>query len=299
MKKVTRRIIGLDFFLTKPNEAMTVNVKSLIGDSNGIGLESNEIVRGRDVALKNISAAQYRDLLAGNSYLEFWIEAIDHTKPTTNNRLYTEEEFGLGMERVLHRVIRNGGMQPGEGEHPDITPDPKLTKEENMAKISSRLMRMDLKNITHYVIDTKTEGGKTYFLIRTNPENPRIVKDIALGKVPTFSIRTMGDFPPVNGVLLGKNLLVITTDYVYNPANVDSKPIATNMKFVDPANATEVKVELVAKVGNESVEVFKLAKGETMIMGIESDNTITLNILTEDTSLSNKAVLGSAFSSIF
>lgn len=295
-EKLKRRIIGLDFFKTPANENITVNIRKM-GDN--LGLESNDIVRGTDVLLKNITAPQYRELLAGNAYLEFWIEAIDHTKPTANNRLYTEEEFRAGMDRLLHRVLRNGGLQPGEHEHPPIEYDPKISKEENMAKITGRLTRFDTKNISHYIVDTKTEGGKTYFLIRTNPSNPVIVRDISLGKVPTFSIRTLGDFPLINGVNVGKNLLVIGTDYVYNPANAGSRCVASNMKFVDPINATEVKIDLVAKVGNESIDIFMLAEGERLVVGIESDNSITMNIISEVKDLSYRDLTRDAFGSIF
>lgn len=295
-KGIKRRIIGLDFFRTPANENITVNIRKM---GENVGLESNDVVRGTDVSLKNITAAQYRDLLAGNAYLEFWIEAIDHTKPTANNRLYGEKEFRDGMDRLLHRVIRNGGLQPGEHEHPPIEYDPKLSKEENMAKITGRLTRFDMKNISHYIADTKTEGGKTYFLIRTNPSNPVIVRDISLGKVPTFSIRTLGDFPLINGVNVGQNLIVIGTDYVYNPANSGSRAVASNMKFVDPINATEVKIDLVAKVGNESVDIFKLGEGERLVVGIESDNSITMNIISDVKEFSYGDITRDAFSSIF
>lgn len=295
-KHKSTRIIGLDFFRTIPNVDMTVNVRKM---GEQIGLESNDIVRGTDIVLKNISASQYRDMLAGNAYLEFWIEAIDHSRPTANNRLYGEDEFRLGMDRVLHKVIKTGGMQPGECEHPSIYFDPKLSKEENMGKIADRLLRFDQKNVSHYVVDTKTEGGKTYFLIRTNPSNPVIVRDISLGKVPTFSIRTLGDFPLINGVNVAKNLLVISTDYVYLPANADSKPVASNMKFIDPVNATEVNIELHAKVGNESIELFKIGANEKLIVGLENDNSFTLNIVTEENIMTLDSLTNMAFSDIF
>jgi len=295
MKK-TSRIVGLDFFVAKANPKMSVNI---IPMGNDLGLESMQIVTGTDVLLKNITASQYRDLLQGLAYLEFWIEAIDHTKPTANNRLYGEEEFRKGMERLLNKVIKKGGLQPGEHTHPPITFDPKISKEDNMSIIASRLMGFDKALISHYVCDTKTEGGKTYFKIRTNPSNPVIVKEIALGKVPTFSIRTLGDFPLINGVNVGQNLLVITTDYVYNPANADSKPIASNMKFVDPIANNEVNIQLVQKVGNESVELFKLGENEKLYVAMEDDNSFTMNIVTETKELSKDSLTADIFSSIF
>ncbi|MGL5718532.1 MAG: hypothetical protein ACRCX2_36345 [Paraclostridium sp.] len=293
--RTKNRIIGLDFFKTKPDASMKVSVVKI----GTVGLESNEIVRGNNVYLKNITAAQYRDLLNGLSYLEFWIEAIDHSKPTANNRLYSQDEFAKGMDRVLRRVIDNGGLQPGEHEHPPIEYDSNLSEKDNMTKISGRLMRFDQSKITHYIVDTKTEDGKTFFKIRTNPSYPIIVKEIALGKVPTFSIRTLGDFPLINGVNVGQNLLVITTDYVYNPANRDSRPIATNMKFVDPVNATAVDVSLEAKVGNESVELFKLKSSERLIIGVEADNSITLNIVETVKELSKDQLASRIFSEMF
>lgn len=293
--KTTTRIIGFDFFKTVANESQMVKIVPNGGCNSG--LESEMV--GPTVAIKNLSAAQYRDLMSGKAYLEFWIEAIDHTKPTTNNRLYTEEEFKKGMDRLLHRVIRNGGVQPGEHEHPEIKVDPKLSKEENMEKIAQRLLRIDPKNQSHYIFGTKTENGKTFFGIRTNPSNPIIVNDMAIGKIPTFSIRTLGDFPLINGVNVGQNLIVITTDYVYNPANANSRVTSSNLKFVDAINATEVKLDLTTKVGNESVDIFKLADNERLVVGIESDNTITLNIITESKERSLNQVTGDVFRGIF
>lgn len=291
----TTRIIGFDFFKTIANEDQLVKIIPV--GASGAGLESQMI--GPSVLIKNLSAAQYRDLLSGLAYLEFWIEAIDHNTPTVNNRLYPEDEFIKGMDRLLHRVIRNGGVQPGEHEHPEIKADPKLSREENMSIISQRLLRIEPKNQSHYIFGTKTEGGKTFFGIRTNPSNPIIVNDMAIGKIPTFSIRTLGDFPLINGVNVAQNLIVITTDYVYNPANANSRVSSTNLKFVDSVNAVEVKLDLTAKVGNESIELFKLKDNEKFVMAIESDNTFALNIVSESADLTLDQITRLAFGDIF
>ena len=246
------RIFGIDnLTVNVSNESMVkiIPVGSNVG-AESVGAMINEI------SMNNIPKDDFEDLLKGRSYLEFWIEAIDHSRPTDNNRLYTEREFILGMDRVLHRVIKTGGAQPGEYGHPAIDIDSSKSEAENLRAITARCLDFDIAKISHYVVGTETKNGKTYFLIRTHLLNRMIVNDIAMGKMPTFSIRTMGEFPMVDGVLVGKNLLVVTTDAVYLPANTNSKPVGTSFRYVDPTKAKSVDVQFSMKAsGFEGIEL--------------------------------------------
>lgn len=151
----------------------------------------------------------------------------------------------------------------------------------------ARVNYIDPNNVSHYIVGYKCTPEKTYFKIRTNPENPKIVYSILAGRQPGFSIRTRGDFENQNGVIVAKGLEVITIDYVSNPANITSVA-RPEMKAISPADAKEVELTLLPKTGTESIGFESvLDKNETLIYdssltGLES--MMNMRIITPDSS---------------
>lgn len=174
-----------------------------------------------------------------------------------------------------------------EAEHPMIKmydEDPNTQK--NIYNNLARVNYIDPNNVSHYIVGYKCTPEKTYFKIRTNPANPMIVFAILAGRQPGFSIRTRGDFVNENGVTVAKGLEVITIDYVSNPANVTSVA-RPEIKAINPADASEVELTLLAKTGTESIGLNNFVKeGEKLVydktsIGIESISN--MRIISTDT----------------
>lgn len=130
--------------------------------------------------------------------------------------------------------------------------DENPNSQRNIYNNLARVNYIDPRNVTHYITAYKCTPERTYFKIRTNPENPKIVNSILAGRRPAFSIRTRGDFEDQNGTIVATGLEVITIDYVSCPANATSVAMP-EIKAIDPANAKEVELTLMPKTGTESI----------------------------------------------
>lgn len=228
-----------------------------------LGLESetlldpleNGSVNAITYFLSGINIDLARKLKNGEAYLEFWIEAIDHTRPTVNRKLYPADVFERGLQTPsFQNQLRLGGV-PGEAEHPMI----KMYSEDSSSQANiynnlARVCRIEPKNVSHYIVGYKCTPERTYFKIRTSTDNRIIVNNILVGRLPGFSIRTRGDFaePNADGVVVATGIEVITIDYVANPANATSVARPT-ITAVDPVSAKELTMKLLPKTGTESL----------------------------------------------
>ena len=112
MNKTKEILFGYDF-----------NISDIVSNfqvkSNKIGLENQSTmldtgaVTGTEYLLNGINANLAKLLKSGEAFLEFWIEAIDHTKPTANNKLYTAEVFKRGLECPSFQNQLRLGSVPG------------------------------------------------------------------------------------------------------------------------------------------------------------------------------------------
>lgn len=149
--------------------------------------------------------------------------------------------------------------------------DENPNSQKNIYNNLARVNYIDPNNVSHYIVGYKCTPEKTFFKIRTNPENPKIVYSILAGRQPGFSIRTRGDFEERDGVIVATGLEVITIDYVSNPANVTSVAMP-DMKAINPGEAKEVELKLLPKTGTESLGFASFIKdGEKLIY----DNSLT------------------------
>ena len=141
-----------------------------------------------------------------------------------------------------------------EAEHPMIKMfDENPNSQRNIYNNLARVNYIDPNNVSHFITAYKCTPEKTYFKIRTNPNNPIIVNNILAGRRPGFSIRTRGDFETrSDGVIVAKGLEVITIDYVACPANATSIAMP-EMKAINPGEAKEVELQLLPKTGTESI----------------------------------------------
>ena len=107
-----------------------------------VGLES----MSSSVPTNASVATQY--FMKGLYYLIFEIEAIDHTKPTANGRLYPKEAFYKGLcDYSFQNKLRLGAV-PGENEHPLLTMN---SSDDNLNKYNSflRVEHVDGDNTPH------------------------------------------------------------------------------------------------------------------------------------------------------
>lgn len=112
MNKTKEILFGYDF-----------NISDIVSNfqvkSNKIGLENQSTmldtgaVTGTEYLLNGINANLAKLLKSGEAFLEFWIEAIDHTKPTANRKLYTAEVFKRGLECPSFQNQLRLGSVPG------------------------------------------------------------------------------------------------------------------------------------------------------------------------------------------
>lgn len=105
-----QKIFGYDFNFTD-----SVSGFKVLGIENqNDQLLDTGAVMGTRYLLNGINADLAKKLRKGEAYLEFWIEAIDHTTPTANNKLYPADVFKAGLETksFQNQLLRGGGV-PG------------------------------------------------------------------------------------------------------------------------------------------------------------------------------------------
>ena len=101
-----------------PSSQKIVSVKADKINPN-IGIESEGYTGTNhstaiEYMLKGITPELVRSIRNGESYFVFEIEAIDHTKPTSNNKLYPEDVFLRGMANYgFQNQLRLSGV-PGK-----------------------------------------------------------------------------------------------------------------------------------------------------------------------------------------
>lgn len=235
------------FEIVKPRHSSVYGLESSEGSTQGL-------LMAKTFALSNHSAEDLKALLNGEAFLEFWFLGINHNVPTTNRKMYPEDIFVRGMQVGFMNMLNNGGV-PGEMEHPLIqmtSDNPELCK----FNIQMRLTNFDRDKESHTIIGHKIVDGCSWFKIRTSTKNPIIVRDIIEGKRPAFSIRTVGEFAPPdsNGIIMAKNITVVTVDYVRNPALADAHLNAGDMlQLHNPILGKKIDVSLVeSRMGVES-----------------------------------------------
>ena len=87
--------------------------------SSGVGIESEGYTGTNnstaiEYMLKGLTPELVRSIRNGESYLVFEIEAIDHSKPTSNNKLYPADVFLNGMANYgFQNQLRLSGV-PGK-----------------------------------------------------------------------------------------------------------------------------------------------------------------------------------------
>lgn len=239
---------------------------------------------GTQYFLDNLTRDQAQALLHGSAYLEFWIECMDHSKPTENRRMYPLDIFVNAVNDPYNVRQMNGGGIGGEEEHPYIPPitDPPGSKEaiEKQAAMLKRLGTIDKTKIALYITGFKVEGTRTFVRIKTSLKNRCIVQDLLNGCVPAISIRTLCQFRHENGIDVAQSIKFVTVDYVRNPANTTSTSLP-NINYVDNVNREVVQLNL-AKTGTESHDIFGMETIEiptngngTWFMVPESTKTMT------------------------
>lgn len=228
-----------------------VGQKILSISANSIGNESiaaydplNPATSAVQYMLKGVTPEIVRMIKNGEAYMVFEMEAIDHSKPTANNKLYPMDIFAEGMNcYTFQNQMRLGGVK-GEYEHPFLkinTQDPQAAFIENM----NRIRTYNQDTVTHRVIGYRQANNKTYFIIKTSLENPIIAIEMLNGNAPGFSIRTVGDFDNESSPIVAKKIEVLGIDYVSNPANWSSAFTGGTIELFDTVNCRKVNLELV------------------------------------------------------
>lgn len=106
--KFKQRMFGYDFNLSDEVSSFKV-----IGAESQSSLLDTGAVMGTRYLLNGLNADLGKKLKSGEAYLEFWIECIDHTKPTLNRKLYPYDVFKAAMESMSVRNQLNNGGIPG------------------------------------------------------------------------------------------------------------------------------------------------------------------------------------------
>lgn len=256
----TISILSFDNIRSNVNHNTKIAVRSAVATED-IGTESGESFVAQEYFLKGLSAEDARKLRDGETYLVFDVIAMDCSKPTVNGRRYPMDVFISAMkDEEVVRKMNHGGF-PGEGEHPELkVPENEANTQATIRENMQRIVRIDPKNKTHYIIGWHTEGDNMIFTIKTSLDNRQIVNDLLNGHAPTFSIRTTGQFEPENDHVVAKALKFITIDYVMNPANATSKAKPDMIiKHISP-EVKEQKIQMMttlAPTGTESFEAFE------------------------------------------
>lgn len=103
---------GFDFTLNQP-EIEQISMVSMESEGTS-GMFDTGVVRGTEFFMRGMTADMVKKLKEGTAYLKFWIVAIDHTKPTANNKLYPMGPFEEGLQcPFFQQQLHNGGV-PGK-----------------------------------------------------------------------------------------------------------------------------------------------------------------------------------------
>ena len=253
-------ILSFDNIMPNIKQTAKFAIRSAVATED-IGTESGESFVAQEYFLKGLSVEDARKLRDGETYLVFDVIAMDCSKPTANGRRYPLDVFVSAMkDEEVVRKMNHGGF-PGEGEHPELkVPENEANTQATIRENMQRIVRIDPKNKTHYIIGWHTEGDNMIFTIKTSLDNRQIVNDLLNGHAPTFSIRTTGQFEPENDHVVAKALKFITIDYVMNPANASSKAKPDMIiKHISP-EVKDQKIQMMttlAPTGTESFEGFE------------------------------------------
>jgi len=195
---------------------------------------------------------------------------IDTSAPTANGKQYPMDAFMTALQADdIQKMLKMNSLY-GEVEHPRIAKGTdEVTNLENM----SRILYKDANSRTHLITGYEVEGAKIYFRVRTSIENKMMVNDILNGRIPSFSIRTICQFVPENGVMVARTIKFVTLDYVDNPASEGDPVAQPDIQKVDVAGGKIIDLKLMQKAsGFESVETdFGITQNEEIVdVGIEN-----------------------------
>lgn len=297
---MNKTIIGFDRVQISADNILSMSVMQEGTEALSIDapFQQRTSYHGNNYKLDGLTKEYADDLLSGRAYLEFKIKALNFKTPTLNNRLYGREEILKSLNNpTIIRGLDNGGI-PAEVEHPyapmsvaslEQPVNGQMSPEARVALMNklNRLCQIDYKSSPHFVCGFEVDGDDLILIIKTSINNKQIVNDILNGRCPTFSIRTIAKFMPnVNGFLEANNLKFITTDYVWNPAVVDSrakedvklkfnyKPEIIDLKLMHQKTGTESDEETVRYLESLVPEGYDL--GIMPELGAESFNYMTL-----------------------
>ncbi len=296
-----KTIIGFDRIEIKPENILSMAVYQEGTEALSISApyEKKTAYHGKSYKLEGLTKEYADDLLTGRAYLEFKIKALNFNDPTLNNRIYKRDEVLNALnDPTVIRGLDNGGI-PAEVEHPyqELKPGSMDTPSANggmspdarMALMNklNRLCHIDYRNSPHFLCGFEIDGDELILTIKTSINNKQIVNDILNGRMPTFSIRTIAKFMPnTAGYMEAHQLKFITTDYVWNPAVVDSraredvklkfnyKPEIIDLKLLSQKTGTEADESTVEYLKSLIPEGYDL--GIVPDLGVESLNYMTL-----------------------
>lgn len=295
-----KMIIGFDRIEIKPENILSMAVYQEGTEALSITApyEKKTSYHGKSYKLEGLTREYADDLLSGRAYLEFKIKALNFNEPTLNNRIYKRDEVLNSLnDPTVIRGLDNGGI-PAEVEHPyqELKPGSmengqggQMSPEARMALMNklNRLCHIDYRNSPHFLCGFEIEGDELILTIKTSINNKQIINDILNGRMPTFSIRTIAKFMPnTAGYMEAHQLKFITTDYVWNPAVVDSraredvklkfsyKPEIIDLKLLSQKTGTEADESTVEYLKSLIPEGYDL--GVLPELGAESLNYMTL-----------------------
>lgn len=266
-------IYGYDAIETKPIKYDTkLDIIGLESYSNS-NVPTNSSV-ATQYFIQGLSEDIVHKLKSGIYYIIFEIEAIDHTKPTANGRLYPKDKFYEALcDYSFQNKLRLGAV-PGENEHPLLTMN---STDDNLNKYNSflRVEHVDGDNSPHGIIGFRQDENKTYFTIKTSLTNLTIVNNLLNGILPAFSIRTRAMFKPgPGGCEEATTIKIIAIDYVRNPSNAGSTLIGSKVTMIDPINFKAIDMPIVSTTGfipaNESIDMDFLQKGDEILVNPEA-----------------------------
>ena len=254
-------IYGYDAIETKPIKYDTkLDIIGLESYSNS-NVPTNSSV-ATQYFIQGLSEDIVHKLKSGIYYIIFEIEAIDHTKPTANRRLYPKDKFYEALcDYSFQNKLRLGAV-PGENEHPLLTMN---STDDNLNKYNSflRVEHVDGDNSPHGIIGFRQDENKTYFTIKTSLTNLTILNNLLNEILPAFS-----------GCEEATSIKIISIDYVRNPSNAGSTLIGSKVTMIDPINFKAIDMPIVSTTGfipaNESIDMDFLQKGDEILVNPEA-----------------------------
>lgn len=107
-------MFGYDFNISDVISGIQVKATTISTESSQSAMFDSGAVKGTEYLLNGLNANMVKQLKCGEAFLEFWIEAIDHTKPTSNRKLYPYDVFKAGLEcKSFQNQFRLGSV-PGK-----------------------------------------------------------------------------------------------------------------------------------------------------------------------------------------